>query len=480
MKAPERSGEHARDAVAVLVVLAAVSVGLLHAVPTFGQLADLSDGGWPLVLRFLLAVVLIIVVGRLGGWAATRCRQPPVIGEMAAGIALGPTLLGQVAPEIQHALFPTALVPHLGLVAQLAIVCFVFLLGADLPLDLLRGAGRRVAALGTAMVAVPLACGLLLAAGLAAAYRPAGTGPVPFLLFVGTSMSITAFPVLVRILAGLDLVRTRIGTLGLATAGVGDVLSWCLLVVVVALARGDSAAAVAPTVGWLVLFTAGTLLVVRPALRRLSAIAGENTGRRRALTVVLVLWALSAAAVTDWIGVHAIFGALLAGAILPRGNRVVRDLGRTVGRGVTAVLPLFFAVIGFSMHVGFLRNLRDVLVCLLVIVVAVTSKLGTTTLVGRLTGLTWRESAGLGVMVNCRGLTELVVVSAGLSLGIIGPDLFVVFVVMTLVTTAMTGPLLRRLDLGGARAPARPVAGLVHATETVTVVNADGGADRAH
>ncbi|MFD9701395.1 cation:proton antiporter [Lentzea sp. NPDC059081] len=461
MKAPREPTGHGRTTAAVAVIVAAVAAGMVHAVPAFGQLAALRHGGWVLVLRFLLATALIIVAGRLGGWVSTRCRQPRVIGEMAVGIALGPTLLGQVAPQAQHFLFPPVLVPHLGLVAQLAIIYFVFLLGADLPLDLLRGSGRRVAALGTTMVAVPFACGLLLAAGLAAAYRPAGVGPLPFLLFVGTSMSITAFPVLVRILAGHGLVQTRIGTLGLATAGVGDALSWCLLIVVVALAHGGSAAAVLPTAGWLVLFVAVTLVLVRPALRHLLAAAEDNAGWRRVSTAALVLCALSGAAVTDWIGVHAIFGALLAGVILPRENRVVRDLARTVGRGVTVVLPLFFAVIGFSVHVGFLGDPRDLLTCGLMVLVAIGSKLGTTALVGRLTGLTWRESAGLGVMVNCRGLTELVVVSAGLSLGIIGQDLFVMFVAMTLVTTAMTGPLLGRLQLGGVRAPARAVADFV-------------------
>jgi Kef-type K+ transport system membrane component KefB len=396
-------------------------------------------------------------VGRLGGWVATRCRQPRVIGEMVAGIALGPSLLGQFAPATQHVLFPAELIPHLGLIAQLAISYFVFLLGADLPLELLRGSGRRVAALGAGMVAVPLACGLLLAAGLAASYRPAGVGVVPFLLFIGTSMSITAFPVLVRILAEHDLIRTRIGTLGLATAGVGDAISWCLLVVVVAMAHGGSGTSVIPTAAWLIVFTTVTLTVVRPALRRFLAFAEHNAGWRRTSTAVLLLCALSGAAVTDWIGVHAIFGALLVGVVVPRGNGVVRDLGRTVGRGVNVLLPLFFAVIGFSMHIGFLRDPRDLLVCGLMILVAITSKVGTTTLVGRLTKLTWRESAGLGVMVNCRGLTELVVVSAGLSLGIIGPDLFAMFVAMTLVTTIMTGPLLGRLKLGGAGVDAQPL-----------------------
>ncbi|MER5262791.1 cation:proton antiporter [Actinosynnema sp. NPDC002837] len=454
-----RTVERGPNAVAVVALLTVIAVGMIHAVPTFGQLRDLGNGGWSLVPRFLLAVAAIIAVGRLGGWVAARCRQPRVVGEMAAGIALGPTLLGQVAPAVQHALFPAELIPELGLIAQLAITYFVFLLGTELPLDLLRGSGGQVAALGAGMVVVPLGCGLLLAAGLTGTYRPTGVGSVPFLLFVGTAMSITAFPVLVRILAEHDLIQTRIGTLGLATAGAGDAFSWLLLVLVVALARGSSAAAVVPTAAWLVLFTAVTLIVVRPALRRFLAAAESTASRRRIAIAVLVLCALSGAAVTDWIGIHAIFGALLVGAVVPRENSVVRDLGRTVGRGVALVLPLFFAVIGFSVHVEFLDDPRDLLLGGLMVLVAVVSKVGTTTLVGRLTKLTPRESLGLGVMVNCRGLTELVVVSTGLSLGVIGPDLFAVFVVMTLVTTAMTGPLLRRLRLGGTPADTRPATG---------------------
>ncbi|WP_326950774.1 cation:proton antiporter [Amycolatopsis sp. NBC_01307] len=443
MKAPESR----RTLAAVAVISTLITVGMTHAVPEIGKLGKLGDGGWFRVVGFLVAIAVIVVAGRLGGWVAARGRQPRVIGEMAAGIFLGPALLGQIAPEVQRAVFPADLIPHLGLVAQLAIICFVFLLGADLPIGLLRGSGRRVATLGIGMVGVPLVCGLLLGAGLAGAYRPAGVGLLPFVLFIGTSLSVTAFPVLVRILAERDLIKTRIGTLGLATAGSGDAVSWCLLVVVVAMARGDSAATAIPTAGLLIAFAAATLLVVRPALRHLLALAGTNTALRRCSTSVVLLCAVSGAYITDWIGVHVIFGAFLVGLAMPRDNVTAQHLGRTVERGVTFVLPLFFAVIGFSLQLTFLRNPRDFLMCGLLIVVAVAGKLGATTLVARLTGLSWRESAGLGVMVNCRGLTELVMVSAGLSLGIIGPDLFAAFVVMTLVTTVMTGPLLRRLEL---------------------------------
>ncbi len=442
-----RRGAPPRTLAAIVVILTLITIGMVHAVPAVGKLGKLGDGGWSRIVGFLVAIAVIVAAGRVGGWVAAGGRQPRVVGEMAAGILLGPALLGQFAPEVQSALFPADLIPHLSLVAQLAIICFVFLLGADLPLELLRGSGRRVTALAAGMVGVPLACGLLLGAGLAGTYRPAGVGLLPFVLFIGTSMSVTAFPVLVRILAERDLTRTRIGTLGLATAGSGDAVSWCLLVVVVATARGDSAAAAIPTAALLVAFAAVTLIVLRPALRHFLAMAGKNTALRRCSTAVVLLSAVSGAYITDWIGVHVIFGAFLIGLAMPRDNRTAQNLGRTVERGVNVVLPLFFAVIGFSLQVALLRDPRDILMCVLLIVTAIVSKLGATTLVARLTKLTWRESAGLGVMVNCRGLTELVVVSAGLSLGIIGPGLFAAFVAMTLVTTIMTGPLLRRLKL---------------------------------
>jgi Kef-type K+ transport system membrane component KefB len=447
-----------RAGAAIAVLLALIVTGLVHALPVIGRLGQLADGGWLSIARFLLAVVLIVALGHLGGWAAARCRQPRVVGEMVAGIAIGPSLLGQLAPGVQHALFPAELAPHLGLIAQLAVIYFVFLLGAELPVELLRGSGRRVAALGVGMVGVPLICGLLLATGLSGQYRPAGVGSVPFLLFIGTSMSITAFPVLVRILAEHGLIRTRVGTLGLTTAGFGDAVAWCLLVIVVATAHGASVTAAIPTAGLLILFALVTLTVLRPALRRFLAAAERNRTLRHSRTAVLSLCAVSGAYLTDWIGVHVIFGAFLVGMAMPRDDDAVRNLGRTVERAVTVVLPLFFAVIGFTIQIGFLRDPRDVLVCGLMIVVAIASKTVTTTLVARLTKLSWRESVGLGVMVNCRGLTELVVLSVGLSLGVIGKDLFAMFVVMTLVTTTMTGPLLGLLKLDRARQGTQPIA----------------------
>ncbi|MBV8541627.1 MAG: cation:proton antiporter [Pseudonocardiales bacterium] len=434
---------------ALVPIVALIAVGVIHFISEAVQLGEIVDGGGFLVVKFLLAIVLIIAAGSLGGRVAGRVGQPRVVGEMMAGIALGPSLLGQFAPGAEHWLFPLRLIPHLSLIAQLTIIVFVFLLGADLPLGLLRGSGRRVTVLGVGMVAIPVMCGILLADGiLSRQYRPAGVALAPFLLFVGVSTGVTAFPVLVRILDEHGLVRSKIGALGLTAAGIGDAIAWCLLAVAVAAIHDDSATVAIRTVALLIVFAGAVWIVFRPALRQFLAFTEKNAAARAGLTPVLLLSAVGGAFITERIGVHAIFGAFLVGMAVPRKNILVQDLTKAVERGIAVILPLFFAVVGLEVQVGFLGNPQDLLACGLMIVTAMASKIGTTTLIARLTKLTWRDSVGLGLMMNCRGLTELVVITTGLSLGIIRQDLFVIFVVMTLVTTTMTGPLLGRLKLG--------------------------------
>jgi len=440
----------ARMSCVLAPIVALITMGMIRFIPTAAQLGRLGDGGGFLVVKFLLAIALIIVVGSLGGWVAGRIGQPRVVGEMVAGIALGPSLFGQFASGAQQWLFSSQLIPHLSLIAQLTVVVFVFLLGANLPLGLLRGSGRRVTALVVGMVAIPTMSGILLAGGiLSGLYRPAGVGLVPFLLFVGVSMGVTAFPVLVRILDEHGLIRSKIGMLGLTAAGIGDAIAWGLLVVAVAAIHDDSTTVAIRTVALLIVFAVLVWLVFRPALRRFLIFAEQNAAARASSTPVLLLSAVGGAFITDWIGVHAIFGAFLVGMSVPRENVLVRNLTQAIERGVAVILPLFFAVVGLNVQIGLLRNPQDLLACGLVIMTAMVSKIGTTTLIARLTKLTWRDSTGLGIMMNCRGLTELVVITTGWSLGIIGQNLFVIFVVMTLVTTMMTGPLLGWLKLGG-------------------------------
>lgn len=431
----------------IIVIATLITTGMLRFVPTIAQLGALSEGGGFLLIKFLTAILLIIVTANIGGWVASLLRQPRVVGEMTAGIMLGPSLLGQLWPAAESWLFPTELMPHLDVVAQLAVIAFVFMFGASLRLDHLHGSGLRVTVLGLGMVAVPVGVGILVASLLAADYRPAAVSQVSFLLFVGVAMGVTAFPVLVRILAEHGLTTSRVGTMGLAAAGIDDAIAWCLLAVAVATVRHGSPFGAAWTVLLLVIFAAAVWMLLRPALRHFLDIAKNHRSTRAASVPVLGLAAVSGAFITDWIGVHAIFGAFLVGMAMPREDTLVQRLAQLTDRGVAVVLPLFFAVVGLSVRVDLLADVQGMLVCGLVVLAAVGSKLGATTLIARLTRLGWRESAALGVMVNCRGLTGLVVVSTGLSLGIIGEDLFVMFVIMALVTTIMTGPLLQRLRL---------------------------------
>jgi Kef-type K+ transport system membrane component KefB len=442
--------------IAIAAIATLIIMGMIPAIRTIGQLWKLGHDGGLLLVKCLIAVVLITAVGSLGGWAAACFRQPRVVGEMVAGITLGPSLLGHFSPAAQNWLFPSVLIPHLSLIAQVTIIVFVFLLGAHLPLELLYGSGRRVAVLGIGMVSLPLACGILLAVSLSKVYRPDGVSLVSFLLFIGVAMAVTAFPVLVRILAEHDLTKSRIGALGLIAAGIGDAIAWCLLVVVVATAHSVSAAKVILTVTLLIVFIVAIWTVLRPALGQFLEFAERKALSPVNPTVVLLLSAVSGGFITNWIGVHALFGAFLVGMAVPRENSLIKDLTRTIERRIYVALPLFFAVIGLNVQIGFLGNPHDLLMCALMIVVAMASKIGATMFIARLTKLTWRDSLGLGVMMNCRGLTELVVASMGLSLGIIEPNLFAMFVIMTLVTTVMTGPLLGWLKLDKGPALTQP------------------------
>jgi Kef-type K+ transport system membrane component KefB len=289
--------------------------------------------------------------------------------------------------------------------------------------------------------------GVAFAFWLALDYRPAAVGITPFVIFVGVAMGVTAFPVLVRILQETGLAESRVGFVALTAAGLADAVAWCLLAVAVGSANGDSLAGPAGTVALLLVFAVVTWTLLRPALRGFVDLAVRRGLPGAVVAAALLLFAIGGADITDRIGVHAIFGAFLVGLALPRHSTPVHRLMRPIERGVRLVLPLFFAVVGLSIGLAFLESVNQLAVLGLVVLVAVAGKLIGTAAVARLAGMRWRDSIGIGVMVNCRGLTELVVLTTGLSLGIIGHDLFVLFVLMTLLTTAATGPLLRHLRL---------------------------------
>ncbi|MGW4070524.1 cation:proton antiporter [Nocardia grenadensis] len=393
-----------------------------------------------ILLRLLVALVLIIVVARSAGWLAERVGQPAVVGEICAGILLGPTLFGG---ELTRLLFPAEVRPSLSVLADAGVVIFMFLVGSELNEKLLRGQGRAVARVAVGSMAVPFALGAALALYLIDKH-PSGDR-LAFALFLGTAMSVTAFPVLARILTDRGLMETRIGALALACAAVGDVLAWTLLAVVVGLAGGPGAL-------WHVLFVvpfaALLVFVMRPALTRLGDrwTGGRSTvtWRRGAgvLAVVAAGLALSAGA-TEWMGLHLIFGAFLFGVAMPRRNwDSAYEWALPWARRVSSLLlPVFFAVAGLAVDLSEIggSGLGELA---LVLLVAICGK-GLGAYVGaRTSGIQVRPSVTLATLLNTRGLTELIALTVGLELGLLDTTLYSLMVVMALVTTAMTGVLM--------------------------------------
>ena len=394
-----------------------------------------------ILFHLLLALVAVVALGRLLGALFHSIGQPPVIGEVVAGILLGPSLLGYVAPDVAAYVLPGTVAPYLGLIAQLGVIVYMFTVGLDLNTDLLRGQVQTTVATSHSSIVVPFTMGSALALYL---YPRFSTSAVPFThfaLFLGVAMSITAFPVLARILADRRMTATRLGALALTCAAVDDITAWCLLAFVVGVVHdsgGHAALAAVWTIGFIVVMFA----VVRPLLERLSRQIESGSSPEGPIVITLVGMLLAALA-TDAIGVHAIFGPFMLGAVIRHDSALARALKRAVGDLVIVLLlPAFFAFTGMRTEIGLVSGVYEWLVCGLIVLVAVAGKFGGTVIAARATGLDARHAAGLGILMNTRGLMELIVLNVGLDLGVISPTLFTMLVLMALMTTVMTTPLL--------------------------------------
>ncbi|MEU3415479.1 cation:proton antiporter [Streptomyces sp. NPDC006658] len=380
-------------------------------------------------------LALIIVLARILGAVAQRFSQPAVIGEVIAGILLGPTLLGHSVPEF---LFPPDIRPMLTALADVGMAVFMFIVGLELDRKILRGTGKLAATVAVSCILLPFGLGSLLALMLAEDHAP--DHRLSFVLFMGTAMSVTAFPVLARILTDRKMQHTPIGGLALACAAIGDVLAWCMLAAVVALAGGGGGDQ------WLLLLLvpyAGVMVwVVRPLLRRLVA-AGGHRLTSSVLTVVLA-GLLVSGAVTERIGLHFIFGAFLFGVVMPKESteRLRADIIDRIGHVSGQLLqPVFFIIVGLKVDLSDLGG-SGWLDFALILTVAVSGKFIGAFLSARAFGVTARQSAVLATLMNTRGLTELIILTAGLQLGVLDERLYSLMVVMAVVTTAMAGPLL--------------------------------------
>lgn len=395
------------------------------------------------MLAVLLALPVIILACHAGGWAARRLSQPPVIGEIVAGIMLGPSLLGWLAPNVTAHLLPAAVLPTVSALGTLALLAFLFLVGVELDGRVLRKAKVAVAGVSLGSVLLPLAMGAGLAAAMYPHLAPDGVDRLPFVLFIAVALSITAFPVLARILTDRGLDATHLGTFVMACAAANDAIAWCLLTVVIALCVAATPLAALATAG-LTAALGIALVLARPALRRLLNLAAR--GGDELVLVVLCAGLLLTAYATDRIGVHPALGAFLFGVVTPREMASVeRSASRIRAVFVPVLLPLYFADIGLHTDIADLPSGQWAWT-FAIVAVAVAGKWGGAAGAARLTGADWRTAAAIGTLLNCRGVTELVVLGIGRQIGVISPQLFTMLVIMAVVTTAATGPLLNHLS----------------------------------
>jgi Kef-type K+ transport system membrane component KefB len=412
---------------------------------TFANVATETTFG-----RFLACLAVIGLVAKLAGIIARRFGQPGVVGEILAGIALGPSLLGLFGRTLPGQLFPAIVLPHLKVAAELGLVLFMFCVGLELDPKQLRASGRHAAVISLTSIAVPFALGIgVLAPLLYRAHDQVGANHVrfaPFALFLGVSMCGTAFAVLARVLADRGLLGTRLGALLMSCAAIDDVVAFTLLGLVVAIASAGSASGVLVVLAELAALVAVLYGIVRPVLARTITRRYEANGHASAESLaVLVLGALAAAFVAQRIGLHPMMGAFVFGNSVPLDGRrrLARDLHqRLEGVSVQLLMPVFFVVTGLGVDISGLRR-ADVLPALLVLVVACVGKFVGGSGAAALVGIERREALAIGTLMNTRGLAELVILNVGRSVGVLDDRMYTILVVMAIVTTVMAGPLLR-------------------------------------
>jgi Kef-type K+ transport system membrane component KefB len=414
----------------------------------------------PQAALVLAAVAVVLLAAAAMGRLGRRLYQPPAVAEMLTGIVLGPSVLGQLPGDLPGRIFTPATLPLLTGIAQVGLVLFMFLAGWELDLTILRGRKRTVGSLAGLAMAVPFAIGTGTAVFL---YGKANAGHVSegvFVFYMAAAFSITAFPVLARIIRDTRLTRTRVGTVAMTCAAVGDVAAWCVLVLVVAVAVGGGTARFIRVIAMTVAFGAFLGLVARPLLGLWLRRVTVRKAEAGVIPVLIACGALLSAYVTSWIGINIIFGAFAFGLAMPRLQirELRQQLAAPIENSARLFLPVFFILTGLSTNARTL-GWAGLVILLVVIATAVTGKFAGAAIPARLSGMKWRESLAFGALMNARGLTELVVLSIGRDLGVISARLFTIMVLMAVVTTAITGPLLRLLRVIPPEGPAAEDAG---------------------
>jgi len=395
------------------------------------------------VVLVLVEILIVIGLSRIVGLACRWVNQPLVIGEIIAGIMLGPSLFGLVAPGLAAAVFSPETIPYLNVLSQVGLIFFMFLIGLELDPKYLKNNLDVAILTSNVSIIVPFSLAIVLSLWLYPLVSNASVSFTAFALFLGSALSITAFPVLARIITENNLQGTRLGTLALTCAAVDDVTAWCLLALSIAVTRTNSMAGAVPTIILSLLYIGFMLTAGRWFLQRLATIYERNGRLTQLMLAGIYAGVVASALITELIGIHLIFGAFLLGAVMPKNPGLVRELAqKTEDFVLIFLLPIFFAYSGLRTQIGLLDKAELWGICLAILVMAIAGKYVGTYFAARASGINKREASALGWLMNTRGLTELIVLNIGLSLGVISPLLFTMLVIMALVTTFMTSPLL--------------------------------------
>lgn len=395
-------------------------------------------------LALLLAqIVTIILVARLFGWICMKIKQPSVIGEMIAGIVLGPSLVGMYFPEFSAFLFPKESLGNLQFLSQIGLILFMYIVGMELDLSVLRKKAHDAVVISHASIIIPFALGIGLSYFIYQEFSPDGIQFTSFALFIAISMSITAFPVLARIVQERNLQKTKLGTIVITCAAADDITAWCILAAVIAIVKAGSFASSIYVIIMAIAYVFLMIKIVRPFLKRVGDLqAGKNTISKPMVAIFFLTLILSSYA-TEVIGIHALFGAFMAGAIMPE-NAKFRTLfiDKVEDVALVLLLPLFFVFTGLRTQIGLLNDSHLWITAGLIILTAVVGKFAGSALTARFVGINWKDSLTIGALMNTRGLMELIVLNIGYDLGVLGPEIFAMLVIMALFTTFMTGPAL--------------------------------------
>jgi Kef-type K+ transport system membrane component KefB len=395
-------------------------------------------------LAILLAqITMIILVARVFGWVFRKFGQPSVIGEIIAGIALGPSLLGLYFPEFSHALFPVESLGNLKFLSQIGLILFMFVIGMELDLKVLKNRANEAVVISHASIVFPFALGIGLSYFVYNSFAPEGVKFLSFSLFMGIAMSITAFPVLARIVQERGIHKTKLGSIVITCAAADDITAWCLLAVVIAIVKAGTFVSALYIISLAVFYVVLMIFLVKPFLKRIGDLYGAKDDFGKPVVAIFFLTLILSSYATEIIGIHALFGAFMMGAIMPDVAKFrTLFIEKVEDVSVILLLPLFFVFTGLRTEIGLINDPYLLKVTGFIILVAVVGKFVGSALAARFVGQTWRDSFTIGALMNTRGLMELIVLNIGLELKVLTPEVFTMMVIMALVTTFMTGPAL--------------------------------------